>query len=94
MDMIDEPIRPIEFDRLLPSDQNPQQTIKSDEMIDMRVRHEDVFEALNLPRRQVGDIAEIKQDRAPLKERFDIKGRVSGSSVDQAGMEDRPHEGF
>ena len=65
--------------------------IKPDEMIDMRVRDEDVFEAMNLSRRQMRDIAEVKQDRALFKERFDIERRVPGSSIDQAGMQDRSH---
>ena len=42
-DMIGEPLRPIEFDRLVPTDQNPQQTIKPDEMINVRMRDEDMF---------------------------------------------------
>ena len=53
MDVIDEAPRPVEPDRLLPSDEHPQQAIKSDEVVDMCVRDEDVLEALNLARRQV-----------------------------------------
>jgi hypothetical protein len=42
---------PIQIDRLFPSDQHPQQAIKTDEMVDMRVRDKDMLEALYLSRR-------------------------------------------
>ena len=65
--------------------------IKPDEMIDMRMRDADKVQALDLPRRQTGDVAEIEQDRTPFKQRFDIERRIPGASVDQAGMQERAH---
>jgi hypothetical protein len=40
--------------------------VESDEMIDMRVRNEDLLDALNLPRRQRGDFPEIEQQATLL----------------------------
>ncbi len=66
-DMIDEPFRSIDADLLVPPDQDPQETIKADKVIDVRVRHTYVLKALDVPRRQRRDIAQVKQDRAPLE---------------------------
>jgi hypothetical protein len=84
VDVINKTARPIEADLLLSSDQHPQEAIKSDEMIDMGVRDKDVREALDLPGRQIRDIAQVKQNCAPLEQSFDIERRISGSPVNQA----------
>ena len=60
-------------------------------MVDMRMRDEDVLDALELARRQIGKIAEVEEDRAPLEQRRHIDGRIAESSVDERGMEERPH---
>src|SRR2546428_7593345 len=51
MHVIDEAARPIECDRLLPADQDPQQAIEADKMIEMSMRHEHTVETVNLSRR-------------------------------------------
>ena len=58
------PCRLIVFSR--PHEQ-PQQMIKADEVIDVRVRDKDVLEALHLARRQRRDVAEIKKDGASFE---------------------------
>jgi hypothetical protein len=68
--------------------------VKADEMIDMRVRDENVFQAMNLSHRQRRNIAEVQQESTPLKQRFNIERRVSKSTIDQAWMQDRPHGVF
>jgi hypothetical protein len=66
--------------------------IKSDEVVDMRARNKDVFEALDLARRQIRYIAEIKHDRTPFKQRLDIGRRIAGSPIDQNRMQKWSHE--
>jgi hypothetical protein len=85
-DVIDEARRPVQADLLLPANQQSQQAIKSDKVIDMRVRHEYLRQAVDLSRRQSSDVAKVEQQRAVLEQRLDVEGRVSGSPVDQAGM--------
>ena len=60
LDVLDETLGAIKPDRLLPPDQHPQQAIKADEMIDMRVRHKDMLEPLDLSRRQIRDVAQVE----------------------------------
>ena len=65
--------------------------IESNEMIDMRMRDEDLVDALYLPRRQRGDFPEIEQQTVPFEQRLHIDCGVAVAAVDQAGMEKRPH---
>ena len=90
-DVLDETLGAIKPDRLLPPDQHPQQAIKADEMIDMRMRDKDMLKALNLSRRQIRDIPQVEQNCALFEQRFDIKGGIAGSPVDEAGVQKRPH---
>jgi hypothetical protein len=91
VDVVDEALRPVELDRLGPADQDSQQMVKADEMIDMRVRDEKVLQAMDLSHRQRRNITKVKQDRTPFKQRFDIERRVSKSIIDEAWVQDRPH---
>ena len=50
-----------------------------------------MLEALDLSRRQIRDVAQVKQNCTLLKQRFDIKGWISGSPVDEAWVQERPH---
>ena len=51
MHIVDEAFRSIKADRFLATDQQPQQAIKPDEMIDMRMGDEDMSQPLDLARR-------------------------------------------
>ena len=51
MHIVDEAFWSIKVDLLLATDQQPQQAIKPDEMIDMRMGDEDMFQPLDLARR-------------------------------------------
>jgi hypothetical protein len=84
--MVDEAFRPIELDRLRPAGQDSQQTVKAEEMVDMRVRDENVVQAMYLSRGQRRNIAEVEQDRTPFKQHFDVERRVSKSVIDEAWM--------
>lgn len=48
---LDESPRTKEVNSLFPSYQHPKKDIEADEMVDMRVRDEDVLDAVNLARR-------------------------------------------
>ena len=61
--------------------------IESNKMIDMRMRDEDLVDALYLPRRQRGDFPEIEQQTVPFEHRLHIDCGVAVAAVDQAGME-------
>jgi len=60
-------------------------------VVDVRVRDKDVFETLDLSRRQIRYIAEIKHDRALFEQRLDIERRIAGSSIDENRMQERSH---
>src|SRR5450759_2167170 len=94
LDVLDETLGAIKPDRLLPPDQHPQEAVKADEMIDMRVRDKGMLKPLDLSRRQIRDIAQVKQNRTLFEQRFDIKGRISGSPVDEGWVQERPHAKF
>lgn len=82
VDLIDEAVGSVERDRLLPSDQHSQQVIKSDKVVDVRVRDKDVLETLNFSRRQMRYIAKIKHDRPLFKQRLDVERRIAGAPID------------
>ena len=86
INMFNEAYGSVEPDYLLAADQYPQQAIKADEVIDVRVRDKDMFQTQNLSRRQARYVAEIKHDSPLLKQRFDIERRIARSSVDQHRM--------
>jgi hypothetical protein len=91
LDVVDKAGWPIKVYRLLPPDQHPQQAVKADEMIDMRVRDKDMLKPLDLSRRQIRDVAQVKQNCALLEQRFDVKGRIARSPVDEGWVQKRPH---
>ena len=91
LNVLDKTDWPIKVYCLLSSDQHPQQTIKADEMIDMRVRDKDMLKALNFSRRQIRDVTYVEQDCAFFEQRFDVEGGISGSPVDEAWVQKRPH---
>lgn len=92
--VVDEACWSVQIYCLFPSDQHPQQAIKTDEMIDMRVRDKDVIETLDLSRRQIRNVAQIKQNCALFEQCLDVQGRVSGSPVDEGWVQERPHAKF
>jgi len=55
------------------------------------MRDEHMVEAVNLSRRQGRDIAQVKEDRAFLEHRFNVKRRVAGAPIDQYRVEKWPH---
>jgi hypothetical protein len=57
----------------------------------MCVRNENLLQAMNLPRWQCRNIAEIEQDRTPFEQRFDIERRVSGAAIDQVRVQEWAH---
>ena len=91
LDMVDKPIRPIEAYSCVPADQQSQQPVEADEVIDMGMRDADVSDPLHLARGQRRDVAQIEQDGAALEQSLDIECRVSGSPIDQTGIQKRPH---
>ena len=91
MDLRDEAGGSVEPDDFLTSDQNPKQPVEPDEVVDMRMRNEDVLEPLDPARRQIGQVAEVEEDRAPLEQGFDIERRIAGSPIDQEWVQKRPH---
>jgi hypothetical protein len=94
LDVLDEPLGAIKPDRLLAPDQYPQQAVKADEMVDMRVRDKDMLEAMDLSRRQIRDVAQVKQNCAFFEQRFDKKRRIARSPVDEGWVQERPHAKF
>jgi hypothetical protein len=89
--VVDEAFRTIEIDVLLSADQDPQQAIESDEMIDMRMRYEYVFEPQDLARRQGRNIAQVEQNRTLFEQRLNVQHRISESPIEQARMQQRTH---
>ena len=87
VDVIDEAVRAIKMDLFVPTDEHPQQTIKSIKMIDMRVRNEHVLKASYLSWRQRGDVAKVEQNRPLLEQRLDIERRIAGSPIYQHWMQ-------
>ena len=87
MDVIDEAVRAIKMDLFVPTDEHPQQTIKSIKMIDMRVRNEHVLKASYLSWRQRGDVAKVEHNRPLLEQRLDIERRIAGSPIYQHWMQ-------
>jgi hypothetical protein len=60
-------------------------------VIDMRVRHKDMLEPLELARRQVRKVAQIEKDSAPFEQSFDVQDRIAGSPVHEGRVQKRPH---
>src|SRR6516165_1531130 len=79
--------------RLAPHEET-KQMVESDEMIDMRVGDEDLVDALQLSRGKRGNFTEIEQQAALFEQRLHIDRRVAVASIDQIGMEKRPHRLF
>ncbi|MGB9396434.1 MAG: hypothetical protein WCB32_16775, partial [Pseudolabrys sp.] len=75
----------------LTSNKNPQQAIKSDEVIDMSMGHKDMLEPLELARRQIRKVAQIKKDRASFEQSFDVQNRIAGSPIHEGRVQKRPH---
>ena len=81
----------VEADDLLPPHQKSQQPVEAEEVVDVRVRDEDVLEAQDLARRQTRNVAEIEHERALLEQGLDIERRVAGSPVDQERVQKGSH---
>src|SRR5437763_980794 len=78
MNLVDESRGAVKIERLVAPDQDPEQVIEPDEMVDMGVRNENMFEAMDLARRQGGNVAEVEQNGAGFKQRLDIECRIAG----------------
>ena len=91
--LFDEVCRSIKVECFLPACEHSQQSIETDEMIDMGVRDEDMLQTMNFSRRQIGKIAEVEEDTMFFEQRFDIQGRIAFPPVQQAGMQERAHGG-
>ena len=89
--LFDEVCRSIKIECLLPPCEHAQQSIETDEMIDMGVRDEDVLQTVDFSRRQTGKIAKVEEHGIFFEERFDIEGRIAFPPVQQAGMQERAH---
>jgi hypothetical protein len=58
------------------------------------MRDENVFYTVNLARGQKRDVSEVEQERALLEEHFDVNGWIAVATVDQTGVQKRPHTKF
>src|SRR6516164_3820537 len=77
--------------RFLVPDEQTKQMVESNEMIDMRVRDEDLVDASDPPRRQQRKFSEIEQQTALFEQRLHIHCRIAVATIDQARMEKRSH---
>jgi hypothetical protein len=77
--------------RLLVPDEQTKQMVESNEMVDMRVRDEDLIDASDPPRRQQRNFSEIEQQTALFEQRLQIHCRIAVATIDQARMEKRSH---
>ena len=89
--LFDEVCRPIKIECLLPPCEHAQQSIETDEMIDVGVRDKDMLQAVDLSRRQTGKVAEVEEHGMFFEHRFDVEGRIAVPPVQQAGMQERAH---
>jgi hypothetical protein len=92
--LFDEVCRSIKVEYLLPAYEHAQQSIETDEMIDMGVGDEDMLQTLDLSRRQIGKIAEVEEHGMFFEQRFDIEGRIAFAPIQQARMQERAHSGI
>jgi hypothetical protein len=92
--LFDEVGRSIKVECFLPACEHAQQSIETDEMIDMGMGDEDMLQTLDLSRRQIGKIAEVEEDGMFLEQRFDIEGRIAFAPIQQARMQERAHGGI
>ena len=65
--------------------------VKSNEVIDVLVRDEDLVDASYLPRRQRKNLSDIEQQAALLEQRLHIYRRVAVAAIDQVRMKKRSH---
>jgi hypothetical protein len=79
---------------VLAAHEHAQQSIETDEMIDMGVGDEDMLQTLDLSRRQIGKIAEVEEHGMFFEQCFDIEGRIAFPPIQQAGMQERAHSGI
>src|SRR5690242_20921337 len=91
MNLVDKTGGPPEPNRPFAANRQSQQLIEAHEVIDVRVRDEDMFDTLDLARWQHRDVTEIEQDRPPFEQCFDIESRITGPPVDQMRMKERTH---
>src|SRR5262249_36722280 len=80
-----------ELHGLLVPDEQTKQVVESNEMIDMRVRDEDLVDASDPPRRQQRNFSEIEQQTALFEQRLHIHCRIAVATIDEARMEKRSH---
>jgi len=91
VDLLNKATRSVELERLFSSNEHSQQAIKSDEVIDVRVRYKKLLHPLKLSGWQVCKIAQLEKNGAPFEQSFDVQGRITGSSVHEAWVQKRPH---
>lgn len=91
--LFDEVRRSIKVECFLPAREHAQQSIETDEMIDMGVRDEDMLQTVDLSRRQIGKITKVEEDGMFFEHRFDVQGRIAFPPVQQTGMQERAHGG-
>ena len=75
--LFDEVCRPIKVECLLSPCEHAQQSIETDEMIDVGGRDKDMLQTVDLSRRQTGKIAQVEEHGMFFEERFDIEGRIA-----------------
>jgi len=91
VNMLDEASRSIELERFFSPNEHSQQAIKSNEVIDVRVRYKNMLHSLKLAGRQVCKVAQVEKNGAPFEQSLDVQGRITGSPVHEPWMQKWPH---
>ena len=86
LDPINEPPRPKKPHPFVSSYEKPQDLVEPDEVVNVRVRDEDVVQAVYFLWRQRMKIPQIEEERPFLEEELDIDGGVPEAVVDEEGM--------
>jgi hypothetical protein len=72
-------------------EEGAQQGVKSDQMIDMGMGNEYFTNLEQLPGREVVQVAAVEKQGFTAMGEADIKTRVAERTVNESGVEDRPH---
>ena len=91
VNMLDEAARSVELERLFSPNEHSQQTIKSDEVVDVRVRYKNMIHPLQPAGRQVCEVPQVKKNGASFEQSFDVQSRIAGSPVHKAWVQKWPH---
>lgn len=86
LDIGDEVCGPVQGERLPAPEDNAQQMVETDEMVDMRVADKNMGDLEQVHIGHGGQIAQIKQQRAPLMKELYQNPGVAQNAVYQAGM--------